>query len=403
MENHLKAFIIKKFVIVLLCVGFVEAVINFVNINYIFPFYKEIFGIDIGRSNIKISGTELLLLITIILLQILIRTIGGMVPGVLDTGVDELVNQLTIFMRRTIPSLQTANIISGSSKSETIFALMVIISIIFVLILPYILGALFFSRAVVKEFTKLEEERDAQKKEYDRKRNLMLSDIAHDLRTPITTVAGYAKALSDGMVNDEAKKQEYLLAMQTKSSRMNDLINLLFDYVKLDSEGFVLDKEELDLCELLRENAALIYSDMEENGFEFEIEIPEKQFFIMADRLQLSRVITNLLTNVMRHNNSGTKVLLQMQIDKPKDSFDDNIYAVIKVADSGSDISAEIEESIFEPFAKADKSRSNSTGSGLGLSIVKKIVDKHGYKISINHDVKPYTKAFEIRVANMAK
>ena len=134
----------------------------------------------------------------------------------------------------------------------------------------------------------------------------MLSDIAHDLRTPMTTVNGYAKALADGMVVEPEKQLEYLQAIQNKSARMNDLIHLLFEYVKLDSEGFSLDRKETDLSELLRENAALIYADFEDAGMEFEIDIPEEVVSVSVDPIQFSRVITNLLNNAMKHNESGS-------------------------------------------------------------------------------------------------
>lgn len=295
---------------------------------------------------------------------------------------------------KAIPQLQGEKILNEVSGNHSIFLAFFIIAIITVILLPYIIGAIYFAKVTVKEVSKLQQIRDEEKKEYDRRRNLMLSDIAHDLRTPMTTVTGYAKALSDGMITDETKKQEYLAIIQNKAARMDDLINLLFDYVKLDSDGFSLDKQKLDLCELLRENAALLYSDLEDNGYIFDIDIPEEKYFVEADRVQLSRVITNLLVNVMRHNEAGTKVLLRMIITERT--------AKIQVADSGVDIPKEQEQNIFEPFAKMDKSRTNSSGSGLGLSIVKKIVDKHGYSIQLTHDVKLYTKAFEIEIANLA-
>ena len=196
------------------------------------------------------------------------------------------------------------------------------------------------------------------------KRNLMLSDIAHDLRTPMTTVNGYAKALADGMVVEPEKQLEYLQAIQNKSARMNDLIHLLFEYVKLDSEGFSLDRKETDLSELLRENAALIYADFEDAGMEFEIDIPEEVVSVSVDPIQFSRVITNLLNNAMKHNESGTHIKIGM--------YRKNGYIYILVADSGRRIPGELAEHLFEPFTKGDVSRKSGSGSGLGLSIAKK-------------------------------
>ena len=226
----------------------------------------------------------------------------------------------------------------------------------------------------------------------------MLSDIAHDLRTPMTTVNGYAKALADGMVTDPQKQQEYLETIQKKSARMNDLINLLFAYVKLDSEGFSLKRKEVDLCELLRENAAMVYADAEEAGMEFDIEIPEEAIPVFADATQMSRVITNLLTNAMRHNPAGTHIGLYLC------RRDERIY--VMVADSGPFISEELETHLFEPFAKGDASRKSGGGSGLGLSIAKRVVEMHGWKMlflqqpQIQHYpcVERYAKAFIIEI-----
>lgn len=394
MENSLKKFIIKKFVLVLLCVGIIESIISFLNSLVIFPLMNAIFNLDLSRKNLSLSGKEFIILCIFIILMFLLGLLSQAVPGILDKTIDWAMSGLQSALGKAIPQLQGEKILNEVSGNHSIFLAFFIIAIITVILLPYIIGAIYFAKVTVKEVSKLQQIRDEEKKEYDRRRNLMLSDIAHDLRTPMTTVTGYAKALSDGMITDETKKQEYLAIIQNKAARMDDLINLLFDYVKLDSDGFSLDKQKLDLCELLRENAALLYSDLEDNGYIFDIDIPEEKYFVEADRVQLSRVITNLLVNVMRHNEAGTKVLLRMIITERT--------AKIQVADSGVDIPKEQEQNIFEPFAKMDKSRTNSSGSGLGLSIVKKIVDKHGYSIQLTHDVKLYTKAFEIEIANLA-
>ena len=213
----------------------------------------------------------------------------------------------------------------------------------------------------------------------------------------MTTVAGYAKALSDGMVTEPGRRQEYLQAIQNKSMRMNELINLLFEYVKLDSDGFTLERKPVDLCELLRENAAFVYSDVESAGMELEAEIPEECIRISADTMQFSRVVTNLLTNAIRHNPAGTKIGLLVQ--KDMDLID------VMIADTGTLIPQELCEKLFEPFAKADSSRAGG-GSGLGLSIAQKVVQMHGWELKlvqqpqIQHypGAERYAKAFVIQI-----
>jgi signal transduction histidine kinase len=124
-------------------------------------------------------------------------------------------------------------------------------------------------RNTFNEMAKQMEVSLAEKEEYEQKRNLLLSDIAHDLKTPITTISGYATALADGLITDSEKEKQYLAAIKAKSLRMDELIMLLFEYVKLDSQGFMLNKQKVDLAELLRENIALLYTEVE--GKQMEI------------------------------------------------------------------------------------------------------------------------------------
>ena len=253
---------------------------------------------------------------------------------------------------------------------------------------PIVLTAVWFSRIVAEEVEKNERQEEELRKKYESARNLMLSDIAHDLRTPITTISGYAKALNDGLVTSDEKREEYLEAIQNKADRMSDLITLLFDYAKLDSDKYSLHMEKTDITELLRENAALLYSDVEERGMEFEIEIPEEPREVNVDRLQISRVITNLINNALKHNAAGTCICLKMEGSR------------ISVSDNGKMIAPEIAAHIFEPFFMADNSRESKGGSGLGLSIAKKIVEMHGWKIELIQDFERQEKSF---VINMGK
>ena len=261
---------------------------------------------------------------------------------------------------------------------------------ILLFVIPILVTVNMFTKVILEEVQRLEEEKTAYRKDYEKRRNLLLSDIAHDLRTPITTISGYAKALNDGMVTDEQKTREYLEAIENKSQRMNNLINLLYEYVKLDSANFTLKKEKVDLAELLRENAALLYQDVEEKGMEFVVEIPENPCMVEIDALQISRVITNLINNSIRHNEPGTTITLEL-----KDTF---YNKEIIISDDGEPIEESIVEHIFEPFAVGDTSRRTKGGSGLGLSIAQRIVQMHGWDIDLYQNKRGYKKAFIINV-----
>ena len=256
--------------------------------------------------------------------------------------------------------------------------------------IPIVMAAVWFSRIVAEEVEKNERQEEELRERYERARNLMLSDIAHDLRTPITTIGGYAKALNDGLVTSDEKRTEYLEIIQNKAERMSDLITLLFDYVRLDSENFSMRMEQADVAELLRENAAILYADVEERKMEFEIDIPEGPCMISLDKLQFSRVVTNLINNALKHNAAGTKITLAMFRKK------EEIQVIVK--DNGTMIAPLIAEHIFEPFFVADASRESKGGSGLGLSIAKKIVEMHGWSIELLQDFERQEKSFVIKI-----
>ena len=257
---------------------------------------------------------------------------------------------------------------------KEIMLLLVLFGFLALIIAPYIIAAVYFSQIVVREMRIIEDDEKEKQREYAEQKNLMLSDIAHDLRTPMTTIAGYSKALTDGMVTED-KRQEYLDAIQTKTGRMNDLINLLFDYVRLDSKGFQLMRTNIDICEMIREAAAFQYQDIEDAGMELDVEIPEEKILVYADKVQFSRVISNLITNAIRHNKPGTSIGLYLLEE-------DETLRVI-VADNGVKIPKEKADMLFEPFVMGDESRNSKGGSGLGLSIAKKVVEMHGFKIRL--------------------
>ena len=389
-DSTLQAFLIRNFILILAFVAVSQSIITLFMNRYYFPvmqmfFYKDV-DIGAGLSNGEIAGFLLILI-----LQIVIGALRGIVsPGlqqICDKGLERL-NQLMI---QTLPKETLAYDTVNMPGLQALFLFLFLLVAVVIMMFPYVIAAITYAKLVVEEVRAIEARRDAQKQEFDRKRNLMLSDIAHDLRTPITTIYGYSKAIMDGMVTD-GKQQEYLMAIYNKSARMSDLTNLLFEYVKLDSEGFSLEKEDLDLSELLRENAALLFSDIEEAGMELSVDIPEMEERIVADRMQLSRCVTNLLVNAMRHNPPGTKIELALRKQA-------GIWLVI-VADTGEEIPEKIRDHLFDPFSKGDNSRKSGKGSGLGLSIVDKVVQMHGWQLKLEQPYGKYQKAFVITISS---
>ena len=202
----------------------------------------------------------------------------------------------------------------------------------------------------------------------------MLADISHDLKTPITVIQGYAKAVLDGIADEETIKR-YLAAIYNKSQLMSELINSFHEYSKLDHPQFELCFEKSDICEYLREYLAMRYEELELAGCELETDIPENSIQMNFDRTQLKRVFENIINNSLRHNNGRMTISAKLTAE--------NGTVVILLGDDGKGIPEAIREHIFEPFVTGNEARTSGGGSGLGMAISKKIVEAHGGELAL--------------------
>jgi len=222
-----------------------------------------------------------------------------------------------------------------------------------------------------------------------KEQNLMYAAIAHDLKTPMTSVQGFARALSEGKVRDAEKNDIYNI-IYAKSCTMNDMINTIFEYSKLGTEEYKPIFETFNICSVVREIAAENYTEFEEHNIELDIDIPNEEITINADKKELSRAITNLMVNIYKHNQESIKA--KISVEKTDDRSGKR--AIIKILDTGDQIPEDMD--IFEPFVTENASRMSGGGTGLGLAITKRIIERNGGKIYINNKVEGYTKGFII-------
>ena len=252
-------------------------------------------------------------------------------------------------------------------------------NIYFVLnILIFVLFAFVFYRLTARAIRK-ESERRLQEQ------NLIYSAIAHDLKTPMTSVQGFAKALSDGKIRPE-EQQEIFDIIYRKSGNMNEMINMLLDYSKMGTESYTLNIEETDICALVREIIADVYCDFEEHDISLEIDVPDESIMIRADRKELKRAVTNLIVNIYKHNPDGIKAKVSVGREDSR--------TVIKIADSGEPLPENAD--IFEPFVTENTARTPGQGTGLGLAIAKRVIERHGGKLYVESSIPTYTKMFVI-------
>lgn len=209
----------------------------------------------------------------------------------------------------------------------------------------------------------------AENEKLQQSKRRMLSDLSHDLKTPITMIQGYAKALELNMTEDEETRGRYLKRIQNSSGYAAELIDQMFELTQLDRPGYVLGLEETDIAELLREIAADHYEAFESGGYALEADIPEQKVIVCCDPKLIRRAVSNLLTNAVKHNPPGISVAVRLRAEADR--------LQLEVSDNGAGIPAEWGDTLFEAFVRMDSSR-HKEGAGLGLAIARQVADLHG-------------------------
>lgn len=396
--ENMKAYFILRLFAVMFFILVSESLVNLFVSQGVLPVIGESLGTDVLTD--ELTRLERMG----ILLRILLHLTG---EGLYSAAAKILPSPFLGGVRRFLDHVKIADELPASGKTGNLL-LMAVAAMLILYVLPYLIGIIVYSLIVVHKVEEIREYDRRQRETYIQKRNLLLSDIAHDLKTPIMTISGYAQALNEGIVDSPEKREEYLQAICAKSLQMNRLITVLFDYVKLDSDGFELKKEAVNLSEFLREVSAEMYTDIESVGMGLHVNLPQMKCPAMIDKSQFARAVMNLLSNAVKHNPMETQIgiaLTEVWKD-PKQNVKDSEGRIeagrevwrIQIADTGNEIEESITEHLFEPFVMGDASRSRA-GSGLGLSIAAKIVEMHGGRLALEQPAEaPYRKAFCIEL-----
>ena len=218
---------------------------------------------------------------------------------------------------------------------------------------------------------------NAEEKLSDERENRMLiSNIAHDLRTPITAVKGYAEGLIDGVADTPEKQERYLRTIYNKANEMDTLINELTLYAKIDTNRIPYNFVRMNVTEYFNDCVEEIGLDLEAKGIGLSYSnYVDEDVRIIADPEQLKRVVNNIVGNSVKYLDKQ-RGMIHVRV---KDVGD---FVQVEIEDNGRGIAARDLPYIFDRFYRADASRNSMTGgSGIGLSIARKIVEDHGGKI----------------------
>lgn len=217
-----------------------------------------------------------------------------------------------------------------------------------------------------------------QQNKLESNRKELVASISHDLKTPITAIIGYVEGLLDGVANSPEKQKKYLETIHLNAQALNNQIEELFLYSKLDADALPFHFELLELNDFLKHRIEEFH--LQDSTLQIEMDTATKPVYIEADRLQLNRVLVNIIENSIKFADPERSLMIQLSID-----INDDFWINLGISDNGQGIPNNQLPYVFDHFYRAEKERSTQTGgSGLGLAIVKQIIERHQGTVAID-------------------
>ena len=225
-----------------------------------------------------------------------------------------------------------------------------------------------------KERAALDIERNAE-----RQKNELITNVAHDLRTPLTTIVGYLELIKDDSALSKEDVHKYSGIAYEKSIRLQEMMDDLFEFTKLDNADIKLNKSMINLSGLIMQMTDEFYPSFKDCNITPIVDLPEENIYVQGDGQLLARVFDNLISNALKYGYHNTDLKIEVSGDEK--------YATVKVINHGDTIASEDIPLLFNKFYRTDSSRNSKTGgTGLGLAITKNIVDLHHGDISVTSD-----------------
>lgn len=211
----------------------------------------------------------------------------------------------------------------------------------------------------------------------------LLANVSHDLKTPLTMIKAYAEKVRDLSYKDKEKREKDLNIIIEEADRLNYLVNDLLDMSKIESGVEKLNIEEYDLIEEIKTIVKRYEIVKETENYKFELDLPEKAI-IEADRSKINQVIYNLVNNAIEH--TGDDLVVKIGVKKEKDKY------LVTITDTGKGIAEEDKKLVWNKYYKTDKRhKRNVVGSGIGLTIVKGVLESHNFEYGIDSKLNEYT------------
>ncbi|PFA17138.1 MULTISPECIES: sensor histidine kinase [Bacillus cereus group] len=218
-----------------------------------------------------------------------------------------------------------------------------------------------------------------RERKLEKQKNELITNVSHDLRTPLTSIMGYLRLLRDSKYENKEQHDEYMRIAFSKSEQLKNLIEDLFEYTKLTNENIVLEKQEVCMNELLDQLIEELVPQAEEHSLVFIKKFPEERVYAAVDSEKIVRVFENLLMNAIKYSKDDGEI--KVSLERQRRTMQ------ISVTNYSEEFTREELGNLFERFYKKDQSRSRVTeGSGLGLAIAKSIVKLQGGTIRADYE-----------------
>jgi len=231
-----------------------------------------------------------------------------------------------------------------------------------------------------------------QEREVEKMKNELITNLSHDLRSPLTSIIGYLDLIKNKKFKNEIEFDEYVDTIVGKSQNLRRLIDELFEYTKLSNPGIKLNYQKIELDSLLEQIIGEYIPIFVREGLEIKMEIPQEDIDIEADIEKIVRVFTNLLENASKYSVKPSQI--RVSVTKLPEKV------LVAFINQVKELPVQPPEKLFERFYKGDSSRTEEGSSGLGLAIAQKIVHLHGGRIWADYLANNIKFIIELPIAN---
>jgi two-component system phosphate regulon sensor histidine kinase PhoR len=213
-------------------------------------------------------------------------------------------------------------------------------------------------------------------------KNDFVSHVSHELKTPLASITAYSEMLADGEADDEQTRKEFYSIIQHQAQRLNRLIEDILNVSRIESGLIKVQKERLSLTILIEQQMQMIKGFAEEKNITVTSQTPIIHDQVMADKDMISQVIVNLLSNAVKYTPAGGAVTVETQVDET------DCLARVTVKDTGVGIPPDEVDHVFDKFYRVAANKKQAKGTGLGLNLVKQIIEKvHAGRVFVTSQV----------------